>query len=40
MHFLGVMFIWDMKENTFNAFYKYRNELTLIAVDWTNPNEH
>jgi len=30
---LGVMYVWDVKENTFSAFFKYSNDLTLIAVD-------
>jgi len=40
MHLLGVMYVWDMKENTSSAFYKYSNNLTLIATDWTNPHGH
>jgi hypothetical protein len=40
MHLLGVMYVWDVKENTFSAFYKYSNNLTLIEIDWTNPYGH
>jgi len=38
MRLLGLMHICDLKENSYNAFFKYSKNLIFISIDWTNPH--